>query len=756
MLPTLVRNRRFLATAVMLAGLAACNDKTNAPPPPAVINAVTPVAVSGTVGEIATTPLTVRVVDAAGAAVGNATVTFSVTEGGGTVTPTTVTTTSNGEATSSWRLGNTAGVQRAQALVAGVTTGVTFTAQAAPGAPSVVAVSAGDNQSALAGSVLTTAPAVIVRDRFNNPVPGVSVVYSIIAGNGSLASPGATTNASGVATADGWRLGNAVGINRLSALVVASGVTANPIVFNANGTAGTAASLQSVTATTLSGLVGTTVTPAPSVRLVDASGNPVSGAQVTFTGSAGSTVAPGVRLTDGNGVAAVDSWLLGGNAGNYTLTATSGALTPVTFTAAARASTASSVAVNAGNNQTVTVGRPVAIEPSVRVVDAFGNPVAGVEVVFDVTSGGGTAVSRRPITNASGIAEVGGWTLGDTPGANTLRATVTGNGIANNPIIFQATATAGVPTTVTILAGNNQSALAGTVLPVSPSVQVRDNRGNAVSGATVSFLVNAGGGSVAPASVTTNASGIATVATWTLGTTVGAQSLIARVAGVPDVVFNATATAGAPAAISAVSVTGIGQVVANQFATPLPSVKVVDAVGNPVPGATVTFVLDVAAGSAITGATQTTGADGIATLGAWRVGTVAGQTAFVRATVTGLTLPTSSEPTFTATTIAGTASTINVSPASVASQGGLASTAVAIAPGVRITDQFGNAVANQTVTFTAAAGNGTVVGTSVQTDLNGVAAVTSWTMPAGSGVRTLTAQVSAVPSLTLNFTATVP
>src|SRR6476661_6340176 len=281
---SLVRIRHVMAGALLLGSAVACNDKTTAPPAPAALTPITSTAVTGTVGENATSLLTVRVVDASGNALSNQTVTFSVVDGGGSVTPATVTSSSTGEASTTWRLGNTAGVQRAQAVVTGVATGVTFTATAAPGAPSVVALSAGDNQSALAGSLVPTAPAVIVRDRFQNPVPGVSVVFNVIAGNGSLATPGATTNASGVATADGWRLGTTVGLNRLCALVVASGVTANPIVFTANGTAGNAASITTLSATTLSGVVGATVTPLPSVRVVDASGNPVTGTQVTFTG----------------------------------------------------------------------------------------------------------------------------------------------------------------------------------------------------------------------------------------------------------------------------------------------------------------------------------------------------------------------------------------------------------------------------------------------------------------------------------------
>ena len=55
--------------------------------------------------------------------------------------------------------------------------------------------------------------------------------------------------------------------------------------------------------------------------------------------------------------------------------------------------------------------------------------------------------------------------------------------------------------------------------PVSdpPSVLVKNSAGNPLAGATVTFTVTSGGGSVTGATQTTNASGIATVGSWTLG-----------------------------------------------------------------------------------------------------------------------------------------------------------------------------------------------------------------------------------------------
>src|SRR5207245_6214434 len=109
--------------------------------------------------------------------------------------------------------------------------------------------------------------------------------------------------------------------------------------------------------------------------------------------SGGGSVVPTTAVTTGtNGIATVTSWTLGPTAGPNTLTATSSGLTgsPVTFTATGTAGTATQIALNAGNNQSATSGTAVAVDPSVIVHDANGNPVSEVDVTFVVTYGGGT------------------------------------------------------------------------------------------------------------------------------------------------------------------------------------------------------------------------------------------------------------------------------------------------------------------------------------------------------------------------------
>lgn len=72
-------------------------------------------------------------------------------------------------------------------------------------------------------------------------------------------------------------------------------------------------------------------------------------------------------------------------------------------------------------NQNATPGTAVADPPSVLVHDQFGAALSGVTVRFTVTSGGGSVTGGTVLTNESGVATVGSWTLGTGSEANTHR-----------------------------------------------------------------------------------------------------------------------------------------------------------------------------------------------------------------------------------------------------------------------------------------------------------------------------------------------
>jgi hypothetical protein len=81
--------------------------------------------------------------------------------------------------------------------------------------------------------------------------------------------------------------------------------------------------------------------------------------------------------------------------------------------------------------------------PRVVIVTPTGRPVPGVTVTFAVPAGSqGSITGAVQVTDASGAATVGSWTVGDGSLPNTVTATATplvlGSGFANNPATFTA------------------------------------------------------------------------------------------------------------------------------------------------------------------------------------------------------------------------------------------------------------------------------------------------------------------------------
>jgi hypothetical protein len=219
-----------------------------------------------------------------------------------------------------------------------------------------------------------------------------------------------------------------------------------------------------------------------------------------------------------------------------------GGLPAQQFTATALAGPAAAAAASAGNNQSAAGGNTVAVAPRIAVTDTHGNPVAGVAVQFTVTSGGGTVTGTGQTTDASGQASVGSWTLGVSPGTNTLTASFPGTAVP--AVVF--TAISGNTATVTIAAGAHQGAMVGTALPTRPRVQVRDGSGTPLAGIPIVFTVTEGGGSATGTTVTTDAAGIAEVGSWTLGAVGGPNRLTATASGViaSPVVFRGVGCVG--------------------------------------------------------------------------------------------------------------------------------------------------------------------------------------------------------------------
>lgn len=125
--------------------------------------------------------------------------------------------------------------------------------------PVTVGINAGDGQTAPVGTSVAIAPSVVV-DTGGFPIAGVEITFSVASGGGSITSPIATTNSSGIATIGSWTLG--LGANSLIATTRAAG---DSVTFTATGT-GTA---------TLPDLVVSSLTHSPS--------SPTDAENITFT-----------------------------------------------------------------------------------------------------------------------------------------------------------------------------------------------------------------------------------------------------------------------------------------------------------------------------------------------------------------------------------------------------------------------------------------------------------------------------------------
>jgi hypothetical protein len=294
------------------------------------------------------------------------------------------------------------------------------------GAAGIVKIE-GDKQRGVPGSPLAESLAVKVTDRQGDPVSGLQVAFSLDtdAPGGQVSPAQPRTGRDGLARAR-WVLGASTGPQAVVARVVGS--SALQVRFEASVGSGDAARMESVSGDGQRGAVGTALGDALVVRITDQFGNPVANVAVEWDGEDGS-VDPATSQTGDDGQAST-SWTLGSATGSHTATASSGTLdgSPVTFTATAVAGSADRLVQVSGNNQSANPGSELDQPLVVRLVDRQGNGISGRPVTWVVGAGGGSVASSTSTTDGDGKARAS-WTLGPSPGANTLNAVVSGVGV---------------------------------------------------------------------------------------------------------------------------------------------------------------------------------------------------------------------------------------------------------------------------------------------------------------------------------------
>jgi hypothetical protein len=280
-------------------------------------------------------------------------------------------------------------------------------------------------------------------------------------GGGSVSPASALTGADGRAST-AWTLGRGTGTQR----VEASAPGAGSVRFEATSTAGAPAVLGITTQPSGSAQVGIAFGRQPVVQVRDAAGNPVQAGGVTVTAAiasgAGRLVGTTTQMTGPNGRATFSNLAIAGATGPHSLIFAAPSFTSVT-------------------SATIDVNR---VETTTRITSDAPDPSApgqGVEVVFAVTSPGGTPSGTVEVTasggseSCSGDVAAGRCTIVlDADGERTLTARFQGSDLfeASSGTAAHSVVTPNSPPTAT---DDAYSATAGVPLTVSASEGVLAN-----------------------------------------------------------------------------------------------------------------------------------------------------------------------------------------------------------------------------------------------------------------------------------------
>lgn len=341
-------------------------------------------------------------------------VAFRILEGGGRLTGAVVNTGADGRARTRWELGTVPGPARVEAsvpmaraeravlLVAGPPVHL---AHDAPAGPPVAPV----------GTILGEPVRVRVLDAFGNGAPGVRLV----GGDVDIGPTDTAWSDGHGAGAFSWTLGPRAGIQRYRVVLPGR----DSVEAQARALPGPAHAVTAEAGGGQSGEVGVAL-PAPLVvRVRDRFDNVVPGVPVTFQDSVLAALIL-EAVTDSTGRAAV-AWTPTQRAGPQTVWGFATGTDTARISLIGLPGPPAGLVVVSGQGQVGTAGGVLPIEPRVRALDAWSNAVPGVRVDFTVAEGGGSLRRETGVTDASGEAGPGAWTLGP-PGPQRLLATLVG------------------------------------------------------------------------------------------------------------------------------------------------------------------------------------------------------------------------------------------------------------------------------------------------------------------------------------------
>ncbi len=191
---------------------------------------------TGTPGTALANSLTARAVDGTGTSVSGVTVTFRVTFGGGSVSPTTAVTDAGGRASTRLTLGSAGGLNIVTATADGYNSAGFLAGGGGASSLGFVFSQGGNNQTGPAGTALPTKVSMTFFDnaQTRTPLPGIALTWAVTAGGGSVSPSVALTDSTGKAEAT-WTLGSTVGPQTATATLAGF----QPISFSATATQAT-------------------------------------------------------------------------------------------------------------------------------------------------------------------------------------------------------------------------------------------------------------------------------------------------------------------------------------------------------------------------------------------------------------------------------------------------------------------------------------------------------------------------------------
>ena len=387
--------------------------------------------------------------------------------------------------------------------------------------------------------------------------------------------------------------------------------------------------------------------------------------------------------------------------------------------------------VTSGGGQSAPAGTQLAAPIQVQATNPYnGQYVSGATINFSdgcKKAGSSTCGTFSPasvVTDQNGNVSTS-YTVPKATGTYTISISASGFGIMTTT----ATATAGAPAKLIASSGGGQTGAAGSNLAKPIVVEVADALGNRVSGVTVNFTATKGA-VPNPSAAVTNVNGLASTILQ-LPTSVGKITVTASYPLLKSVTFAETSVAGPAANVAVTGGNNQSQTVGTQLSQAL-KVLVTDQYGNPISGNAVTFSDGGAGGTFSNPNPVVTGTNGVATL-TYTLPTTA-QTVTINATASGLATP----GVLTETAVVGPAASVAITGGN--NQTAPAGTQLPQALTVLVTDQYGNPISGNAVTFSD----------------GGIGGFFSYSNPASTGGDGVATQIYTLPASpgTFNITAT--